>query len=318
MKPLSLATLFFTATALAAATAGAQQAARPIRVLNQFQAGGGADAIVRPLLDPVATDLGRPVLMDYKPGAAGAIAAAELEKGAPDGSTLIIDTQTLALNTVLRKVNYRHAEWEPIALLGIIPLALLTAQQVPAATLAEFVAHVRRNPAKVTYATLGPGSAAHLAALRLERQFNMQMLAVPYKGTGEVHQDLLGGRIDVFFDGVSQAVPRLQKNQLKILGVSTVQRMSIAPQLATFKEQDFDMEYGSWFGLAAPKGTPADVVNRIADSFIRAAQAPDYVQRMTGLGVVTQALGPQAFAKFRKDDLARWADIIQKANIVLE
>ena len=103
MKPLSLATLFFTATALAAATAGAQQAARPIRVLNQFQAGGGADAIVRPLLDPVATDLGRPVLMDYKPGAAGAIAAAELEKGAPDGSTLIIDTQTLALNTVLRK-----------------------------------------------------------------------------------------------------------------------------------------------------------------------------------------------------------------------
>lgn len=316
MKPLTVVT--FTIAALFAASTQAQQTARPIRVINQFAAGGGADAIVRPLLDPVAADLGRPVLMEYKPGAAGAIAAAEFEKGAPDGTTLIIDTQTLTLNTVLRKVTYKHAEWEPIALLGLIPLALLTAQQVPANTLAEFVAHARKNPGKVTYATLGPGSAAHLAALRLERNFSISMLAVPYKGTGEVHQDLLGGRIDVFFDGVSQALPRLQKNQLKILGVSTIQRMSIAPQLATFKEQDFDMEYGSWFGLAAPKGTPAEMVNRLAESFLRATQAPDYVQRMNGLGVVSQALGPQAFAKFRKDDLARWADVIQKANIVLD
>ncbi|MGE0799609.1 MAG: Bug family tripartite tricarboxylate transporter substrate binding protein [Lautropia sp.] len=306
------------ALALGALVTVGANAQGTIRVINQFGPGGGADAIVRPLVERVGSEMGRTVIIDHKPGASGTIAAAELEKGAPDGSTLIIDTQTLSVNSVLRKVNYRHSEWEPVALLAQIPLALLTAKELPANSLAELVAYARKNPGKVTYATLGPGSAAHLAGLRFERAMDLKLLPVPYKSTSDVHQDLLGGRIDVFFDGVTQALPRLQGGQLKILGLSTGSRLPAAPQLPTFKEQGFDMEVGSWFGIAAPKGTPPDLVAKLSDAFVKAQANPDYKKRMEQQGVIVHAMGPQQFASFRKEDQARWAELIKSANLVIE
>lgn len=312
MKLLPALALAFATLALSAADA------QTIRVINQFGPGGGADAIVRPLLESVSRDMDRTVIMEYKPGGAGAIAAAELERARPDGNTLIIDTQTLSINSVMRKVNYTHNDWEPVALLGMIPLALLTAKEVPANSMEELVAYAKENPGKVTYATLGPGSAADLAGLRFSRSMDIQLLPVPYKSTSDVHQDLMGGRIDIFFDGVTQALPRLQNNQLKILGVSTAERMSAVPQLPTFKEQGFDMTNGSWFGIAAPKGTPPELVSKLSQSFTRAAADPDYAKSMQERGVLIMPQDPQTFGRFRKDDLARWSEVLKHSKIVLE
>jgi tripartite-type tricarboxylate transporter receptor subunit TctC len=317
MKLIRLLALSLSATVLAT-SAAAQDAVRSIRIINQFGPGGGADAIVRPLLERFGAEMGRAAVIEYKPGASGAIAAAELEKSPPDGTTLIIDTQTLSTNSVLRKVNYRHAEWEPVALLGQIPLALVAGKQLPADSLKDLVAHARNNPEKVTYATLGPGSAAHLAALRFERAMGIKLLPVAYRFTTEVHTDMIGGRIDLFFDGVTQALPRYQSGQLRLLGVGTEERIGQAQAIPTFKEQGFDLTVGAWFGIAAPKGTPADVVTKLADSFAKAVNAPDYQRRMAEAGVIVSSLGPQRFAAFRREDQSRWASLIREANLVLE
>jgi tripartite-type tricarboxylate transporter receptor subunit TctC len=304
--------------ALVATGAFAQESGKTIRIINQFAPGGGADAIVRPLLERFGAEMGRNAVIEHKPGASGAIAAAELEKANPDGSTLIIDTQTLSTNSVLRKVNYKHSEWEPVTLLGQIPLTLLTRKDLPAKDLADLVTQARNNPGKITYAILGPGSAAHLAALQFEQAMGVKLLAVSYRGTSEIHTDLIGARIDVFFDGVTQALPRHKSGQLKVLGVGTPERLAQAPELPTFKEQGFDLTVGAWFGIAAPKGTPADIINRLADSFAKALNTPEYQRNMAERGVIVSTMGPKQFATFRRDDQARWAELIRKTGLVVE
>ena len=317
MKLISLFALSLSA-ALASTSLQAQDAGRTIRIINQFAPGGGADAIVRPLLERFSAEMGRNAVIEHKPGASGAIAAAELEKSNPDGSTVIIDTQTLSTNSVLRKVNYKHAEWEPVALLGQIPLALLTRKDLPARGLTEVVQYARSNPGKVTYAILGPGSAAHLAALRFEQAMGVKLLAVSYRGTSEIHTDLIGSRIDVFFDGVTQALPRHTSGQLKVLGIGTPERLAQAPDVPTFKEQGFDLTVGAWFGIAAPKGTPPEVVARLAESFAKALSAPEYQRNMAERGVIVSTMGPKQFSAFRRDDQARWASLIRETGLVLE
>ena len=291
---------------------------KAVRIINQFGPGGGADAIVRPLVERVGADLDRPVTIEYRPGAAGAIAAAALEGAPADGGTLIIDTQTLSLNTMLRKVTYRHAEWEPVTLLGQIPIALLAGRQVPAATLQELVAHARANPEKLTYATLGPGSAAHLAALRFERLTDVRMRPVPYKGTTDVHQDLMGERVDLFFDGVPQALPRFRNAQLKLLAISANERMTIARDVPTFREAGVDLVATAWFGIAAPRGTPAEIVRRLNEAFVTASRAPDYRERMQQAGVIPVGSSVADFARFRKDDLESWGALIRRLEIQVE
>jgi tripartite-type tricarboxylate transporter receptor subunit TctC len=146
----------------------------------------------------------------------------------------------------------------------------------------------------------------------------IKLLPVAYRFTTEVHTDMLGGRIDLFFDGVTQALPRYQSGQLRLLGVGTEERIGQAQAIPTFKEQGFDLTVGAWFGIAAPKGTPADVVTKLADSFAKAVNAPDYQRRMAEAGVIVSSLGPQRFAAFRREDQSRWASLIREANLVLE
>ncbi len=315
---LCAALLSLTLSPSPAAAQTADFGPRPVRIINQFGPGGGADNIVRPLLDRLAASIGVPFVIEHKPGAAGAIAAQEFENGRPDGHTLIIDTQTLLLNTALRKVAYRHDEWEPVALLGIIPLALLVRKELPARSLPELVEHARLNPGQITYATLGPGSAAHLAALRFQSVTGIRMLAVPYKGTSEIHTDLLGKRIDVFFDGVSQAVPRHRDRLLDILGFTTQARLPIAAEIPTFQEQGVDLVLGAWFGISAPKGTPAGLLSRLAQAFGSALSAPDYRERMSGLGIVVAQEQLADFGRFRRADLERWQAIIESSKLKLD
>lgn len=291
---------------------------RPVRILNQFGPGGGADNIVRPLLDRLAASVGVAFVIEHKPGAAGAIAAQEFESARPDGHTLIIDTQTLLLNTVLRKVAYRHEEWEPVVLLGIIPLALLVRKDLPGRSVPELVSYARLHPDQLTYATLGPGSAAHLAALRFQSVTGIRMLAVPYKGTNEIHTDLIGKRIDIFFDGVSQAVPRQRDRLLDILGFTTQARLPIARDIPTFQEQGVDLVLGAWFGIAAPKGTPANLLSRLSEAFATALSAPDYRERMSALGIVVAHEQLAEFGRFRRADLERWQAIIDSSKLKLD
>ena len=291
---------------------------RPIRVLNQFGPGGGADLTGRPVLDKLSASLGTSVLMDFKPGASGLIAAAEFEKSAADGYTLLIETQTLSNNTLLRKVAYRPAEWEPLSLFAIIPLGMLVAQNTPARNVAELVDYAKKNRGKVTYGTLGPGSISHLAALLFGKTTGIELTQVPYKGTTEVHQDLMGGRLDLFFDGVSQALPLQRDGRLKILGLTTEERMPLAASLPTFKEQGVNIATGSWFGFVAPKGTPRAITSRLSKEIVAIVSSNEYQEKMKVLGVVAIATTVQEYAEFRRNDLKKWEEVIKQNNLRLE
>ena len=291
---------------------------KTVRVINQFGAGGGADLTARPILEKLQAALGRPVIMDNKPGGGGVIAATELEKADPDGHTLLIDTQTLSVNTVLRNVNYKHSEWEPIALFSLIPLALLASQDVPANNLNELIDYAKKDPGKVTYATLGPGTASHLAGLRFEQVTGTKLLPVPYKSTNDVHQDLLGKRVDLFFDGISQALPRAQAGTLKMLGVASTERLSIAADFPTIREQGVDLVSAAWFGLVAPKGTPKAITERLADEIYKITRSPDYQERLRKIGVLPMTLKAVDFAEFRRKDLALWSDVVKNSGLRID
>lgn len=299
MKKMFLAALL--AIAIGSTWGGATLAAddyptRPIRVLNQFGPGGGAYLTGCPVLDKLGSVLGTSVLMDFKPGASGLIAAAEFEKSAADGYTLLIESQTLSNNTLLRKVAYRPAEWEPLSLFAIIPLGMLAAQNVPARNMAELVDHAKKNRGKLTYGTLGPGSISHLAALLFSKTTGTEWLQVPYKGTTEVHQDLMGGRLDIFFDGVSQALPLQRDGRLKIMGLTTEERIPLAGNVPTFKEQGINISTGSWFGFVAPKGTPRNVTSRLSKEIAAYVTSGEYQEKMKNLGVIAIATTAQEYA----------------------
>lgn len=304
--------------ALVASTPCFSQDTRPIRLVNQFAAGGGADVIVRPVMEAAAVSLGRPVLMDFKPGASGIIAADLLESSPADGTTLIVDTQTLSNNSIFRKVSYSHECWEPVARIGFIPLGLMVSNSFAARTLPELVEFAKKNPGKVTYGTVGPGTVPHLAALRFEQAMGVKLLSVPYKSSPDVYQDLIGGRIDIYFDGTTQGLPLYRNRQAKLLGTSTSARLAVAPEIPTFKEQGFDLVTGGWFGISAPHGTPKDLVAKYSNAFVNAVSRQDYLKRMDQLGVITSAQDAAAFSAFRRDDRNSWAELVKRAGVVIE
>jgi tripartite-type tricarboxylate transporter receptor subunit TctC len=295
-----------------------QESSRPIRLINQFVSGGGADVIVRPVMEAAASTLGRPVVMEFKPGASGIIAAELLESSPADGSTLIVDTQTLSNNSIFRKVPYNHDNWEPIARIGFIPLGLLVSNKLPVNDLQGLVTLAKSNPGKLTYGTVGQGTVPHLAALRFEQAMGVKLLAVPYKSSPEVHQDLLGGRIDIYFDGTTQALPLYRNRHAKLMGVSTSARLAVAPEIPTLGEQGFDLVTGGWFGISARQGTPKELISKYSEAFLAAVKRPEYVKRMDQLGVVTSGLNPEEFAVFRKEDRNRWAELVKRAGLVIE
>lgn len=294
-----------------------QDSSRPVRLINQFAAGGGADVVVRPVMDAAAVSLGRAFVMDFKPGASGIIAADLFESSLADGSTLIVDTQTLSNNSIFRKVSYHHESWEPVALIGFIPLGLLVSNRFEVKSLRDLVEFARKNPGKVTYATAGTGTVSHLAALRFERAMGVKLLSVPYKSSPDVYQDLVAGRIDIYFDGTTQGLPIYRNGQAKLLGTSTDARLAVAPEIPTFKEQGFDMVTGGWFGISAPRGTSKDLIVKYGNAFVNAVSRPEYVKRMDQLGVITSGLDAAAFKAFRSEDRKRWAELVQRAGLVV-
>lgn len=274
--------------------------------------------IVRPVMDAAAASLGRTFVMEFKPGASGIIAAELLESAPADGSTLVIDTQSVSNNSIFRKVLYRHDAWEPVARIGFIPLGLLVSRSFLATSFQQLVDHARKHPGKVTYATVGTGTVPHLAALRFEQAMGVKLLAVPYKSSPDVYQDLIAGRIDIYFDGTTQGLPVYRNGQARLLGTSTPQRLAVAPEIPTLKEQGFDLVTGGWFGISAPRGTPKEVVAKYSAAFLDAVKRPEYVKKMDQLGVVPAGLNATDFAAFRKEDRSRWADLVKRAGLVVE
>ncbi|QQB33069.1 tripartite tricarboxylate transporter substrate binding protein [Achromobacter deleyi] len=330
MKPLRRACLR-TALALAAAPllSSAPFSAhadawpqRPIRLLVPYGPGGSSDVVARAVAVEMSRDLGQQVIVENKGGGQGSIATVEAARARPDGYTLILGhVGTLAVNpTMMPNLSYDpRRDFAPIILLAKLPMVFAVGAKVPAATLPEFVALARARPGVLNYGSAGNGSAGHLAFEMLKTAAAIDVVHVPYKGTGAQVTDLLAGNIDAAAAGIPGLLPHAQAGKIKIVAVGSAQRLPILPDVPTVAEQGYPgFESSQWFGLLAPAGTPQEAISRLQAAAQRALQTDAVRQRLAHDAAEPSGAGPAEFAAFIDAEERRWSKVVKDARLSAE
>jgi tripartite-type tricarboxylate transporter receptor subunit TctC len=295
-------------------TAPANWPDKPIHFITPYPPGGLSDQITRFVADKISKSLGKPVIVDNKPGAGATLGTEFAARAAPDGYNFFVaPTATVAVSPWLRKVNFSLDDFEPVAKLTS-SYGLVTARKdFPFSTYKEFVAAAKAAPGKYTFASNGVGTIVHLTGVLLHKQADIQVVHVPYKGSVESMTDLLGGRIDVMYDPVT--LPRVKAGELKGLATTNPERNPEIPNVPTLKEQGFDIDTRSWFGMFAPRGTPPAVIARMAAEAQKAMNSPGARQSLLLSAMYPDYEGSQAFGQRVREDSRFFKDIIQKENI---
>jgi tripartite-type tricarboxylate transporter receptor subunit TctC len=312
MKALTLLVAVVLGTV--ATVANAAWPDRPIHLIVPYPPGGGTDLLARVIGAQLEKTLGQPVIVENKPGGSTIIGTAALTSATPDGYTLGMVFDSLAINAVLgMKTPYDpDADFAPIIKLAYVPLVLtVNTAQVPMKTLPELVAYTKKNPGWFTFGSLGPGSPHEIGFLWLKAMSQMDALVVPYKGIAPALQDLVAGQIKGMFVGVSVADAYIAEGRLRTLGVTSPQRQINAPDVPTIAEQGYpEYDFVTFYGLSAPKGTPPDVVDRLNKEINRILQLPDVRDRIEKSGAVAGGGTQQEFAKFLTANITKFDKIM--------
>ena len=316
--PLGAALIALTASSAHAQAASAGWPNKPIRVIVPYPAGGNSDAIGRFIADKLGAALGQSMVVDNR-GGAGATIGADLAARAPgDGYTFMVaPTAVFAITPHLRKVPYGpFTDFVPIAqLTGSYSIATAR-KDAPFNDVKELVAAARKAPGKYTFGSAGPATATHLAGEMVNYKAGISMLHVPYKGSAEALSDLMGGRIDMIYDPVS--LTQVKAGKVKAIAVLSKTRHPELPDVPTIREQGYDLDTRSWFGLFAPKGTPKAVVDRTAAEVEKILATEEARQLLLRMSQYPEYVGPAAFAAQIKDDSAFFKDLIVRADIHVE
>lgn len=295
--------------------------ARPIRFIVPFTAGSGTDIIARAVGESMAKSLGQPIIVENKPGAGGTIAAAQVARSDPDGTTLLIHSSGHALNPAI----YTHLSYDTVKdLVGITPLAALpNVMIVPPArgwkAVADVVAAAKAKPGQLNYASAGVGSATHLNAEKFRLQAGLDAVHVPFKGTPESVSEVIGGRIDWFFAPLISALPLIRDGKVQALAVSTPARAATLPNVPTTVEAGVPgSDFIFWVGLIAPAGTPAAVQTRLHGEAIKALSSPEVKERMAKIGADPYPMSIEAFNAFIKAEMDSALRIARAANLKVQ
>ena len=294
------------AFAFAVGSAFAQPfAARPVHVIVPFPPGGGADALARLIGPSLSKAWGQPVIVENRPGASGHIGADYVANAAPDGHVLLMSS-----TASLTEKNVH--QFAPVTLASASPYVIATNPKVPVANVRELIEYAKKNPGKLTFGSSGTGAASHLCAELFKSLAAIDMLHVPYKGTGQAVTDLLAGQIDVMFAPAQTVMAHVQAGRLKALAVTSARRAATLPELPTAAESGLPgYEAVGWFGLLAPAATPRDLVTRISADANKVLADPEVRQRMLSLGAEPSGNTPEQFARFIRDDQAKWAKLMR-------
>ena len=294
--------------------------AKPIRLIVPFPPGGTTDVVTRLIATELTKSLGQPVVVDNKPGA-GTVLGVDLAAKAPaDGYTLVTVANSFCVNqTLVKNLPYDGLrDLRPVGLMGMSEHVLATHPGSGLKTVADLIAAAKKQPGKLSYASFGAGTSAHLAGAMLEAQAGIEMIHVPYKGQAPALNDLIGGQVTVMFGNWPEFRQHVQSGKLVALGMATARRSPLAPQIATLTEQGLPIESNSWNGILTRSGTPDAVVQRLDAEINKALQAPAVVQAFQDGGIVSLAATPERFAAFIRSETDKYAQVIRKAGITAE
>lgn len=301
-------------------TAWAAWPDRTLRLVVPYAAGGGADNAARVVAQRLGELLGQTVVIDNKPGAGGVIGADYVAKSTPDGYTALFDASAFAVNAALRKLPYDPArDFIPVSLIVSAPQILVVSPQSPYKTLAELLAAARKTPGKISFASAGSATASHLAAELMADEAKVDLLHVPYKGGAPALTDVMAGSVDLYFGNAASTQQHVISGKLRALGVSSRQRLKSLASVPALSESGMpDYEVLEWNGLFLPRGTPVDVVQRIAKD-VQAVMADAAVrERLSLAGVVPVGSSPAEFSKFVENESRRWQALVKARGIKLD
>jgi tripartite-type tricarboxylate transporter receptor subunit TctC len=311
---------------VAACPAGAADRAaypsKPIRVIVGFAPGGSADITARAIGQRMSELLDQPVIVDNRSGASGIIGTELASRAAPDGYTLLEATMTthgIGPN-LYQKLPYDPVgSFEPVALMVRIPLVMFAHASVPGAGLKEVVAALKASPGKYSYATAGNGSPPHLAAELFKLKAGVDLLHVPYKGTGAAVPDVVAGQVHFMIDGPPPFLGHVKAGRVRALAAANAKRLAQLPDVPTFAESGYSgMEAGLWYGMLAPKGTSREIIGRLNKAINQTLQQPDVREHFAATS--TEVIGgtPQEFGNYIRSEIKRWGEVARAAKIRVE
>lgn len=327
LKPTPTRRLVLAALLGAAGLGSAQAQApaawpqRPISLVVPFPAGGTTDVLARALAERLSTSLGQTVIVESKPGAGATLGADFVAKSKPDGHTLLMGAvhHTIA-PSVYRKLPYDlQKDFAPVAGVALVPNVLVVNAGTPVKTVAELVAMLKAKPGAYQYGSNGNGTAQHLIGTQFENLTGTDLAHIPYKGSGPLATDLLGGQLTMSFDTITPVLPHIKAGKLRPLAVTTAKRSSALPDVPTLDEAGLKgFNIGTWFGVLAPVATPREVVARLSTEVLKVVQSPEFRKRMDEIGAEPMALGSEAMAAQVRAETDKFARLVREAKVTIE
>ncbi|MBU0587233.1 MAG: tripartite tricarboxylate transporter substrate binding protein [Gammaproteobacteria bacterium] len=309
-------------TAVASTPAAAQAyPSKSVKIIVPFAAGGPADNYARFIAQRLSDTMGQPFVVDNKPGAGSIIGTDAAAKSAPDGYTLLLMSNTHTVNETLipTKPFELLKDFVPVAPINYSDLVLVAHPSVKASNVKELIKLAMDNPGKLNYASSGPGTPYHMAGELFKSMSNTDIVHVPYKGSSGARTDVIGGQVQMMFDAVTTMAGQVQAGKVKAIATSGKERSAVLPDVPTVSESGVPgYEATIWLGLMSPKGTPKDIVDKLNAAVSKIASAPDVRQLWLKQGAVPLVMNPEAFDKYTRDDIAKWAKVIKTANIKLD
>lgn len=294
---------------------------KQVRFILPFPPGGPTDIVGRAIGQKLSDQIGQPVVSDNRPGAGGNLGAELAAKSPPDGYTIVLCAPSIAISPSLyKKLNYDPVkDLAPITLVASIPNVLLVHPSVPARSLKELVQLAKNNPGKLNFGSGGVGTSNHLGGEMLKGLAKINMVHVPYKGSNQAMINMMGGQVDMVVIGVPAALPLIKAGKVRALALLASERLPALPDVPTSKEAGFDhFEVLTWYGILAPAGTPAEIVNRLNGELVKVMNSGEVKERLAGIGVDPLTSTPGKFAEFIKTETVRWGKVVRDAGLHIE
>ena len=307
--------------ATAAPALGQAYPTKPIRIVAPSTPGDAPDVIARLVADKLSVALGQQVVVDNKPGAGGVVGSESVAKAPPDGYTLIMgNAGSHGINAaVYSRLPYDiQRDFAPVSQVAIAPNVMVINPSVPANSVAEFIAYAKSQPGKLSYASGGNGSSAHMSMELFKAMAGIDVQHIPYKGSSPALTDLIGGQVSVFIGNMPPTVPHIKSGKLRALAVTTKSRSALMPELPTISDTLPGYETVAWFGVLAPAGTPPEIVNRLSAEIGRIARSPEMREKLVAMGAEPVGGTPEEFKAVIDRDIAKWKPLAQKVGIKVD